>query len=234
MKSGIYSIRNKTTGKYYIGSSKNYKFRLYNHRKKLKQGKHANEYLQNAFNKYGLDDFEFEVLEEYTEELLCAMECYWCNILKVHNRDFGYNIKPILPYSSHKLANETKDKIRNKHLGKKYEFKHKSEEHKKKIGIANKNRKHSEDFKKMRSEFGKLLVGEKNPFYGKKHTKNQINNDILRKSKTILQYDLDDNFIKEWMSATEAAKALGFHQSSINKVCLNKAKSAHNFKWVYK
>lgn len=53
-------------------------------------------------------------------------------------------------------------------------------------------------------------------------------------SKPILQYDLEDNFIKEWVSASEAARQLGFSQSNISACCLGKRKQANGYKWKYK
>jgi group I intron endonuclease len=47
----------------YIGSSTKAKRRLSTHKSHLNKKKHANKYLQNAVNKYGLDKFKFEILE---------------------------------------------------------------------------------------------------------------------------------------------------------------------------
>ena len=54
------------------------------------------------------------------------------------------------------------------------------------------------------------------------------------KSKPILQYDLQNNFIKEWSSATEAGKFLNKKNSAISECCNNKRKSAYNFIWKFK
>src|SRR5690606_4713108 len=62
-KGGVYQIRNLINGKIYIGSAKCVQVRASQHLSKLKQGKHANKHLQNAFNKHGEDAFLFEVLE---------------------------------------------------------------------------------------------------------------------------------------------------------------------------
>lgn len=61
---GIYCLHSKSNGKRYIGSSKDIVFRFRAHISKLKNGKHVNQHLQNAFNKYGLEDFNFCILEE--------------------------------------------------------------------------------------------------------------------------------------------------------------------------
>ena len=53
-------------------------------------------------------------------------------------------------------------------------------------------------------------------------------------SKTIMQYDLEGNFIQEWPSQKEIQRALGFLQSNISAVCINKAKTAYGYKWKFK
>jgi group I intron endonuclease len=59
---GVYQIRNLTTGNVYVGSSVNVMSRLRSHLRVLEIGKHFNRYLQNAFDKYGEEDFVFELL----------------------------------------------------------------------------------------------------------------------------------------------------------------------------
>lgn len=51
---------------------------------------------------------------------------------------------------------------------------------------------------------------------------------------TVLQYDLNDNLIKEWPSANAAAKALNIDTSAINKVCRGIKKTCGGFKWKRK
>ena len=63
MISGIYQIRNLVNNKIYIGSSKNLSTRFYRHRHFLKRNKHHARHLQSSWNKYGKDNFVFEVLE---------------------------------------------------------------------------------------------------------------------------------------------------------------------------
>lgn len=52
--------------------------------------------------------------------------------------------------------------------------------------------------------------------------------------KIILQFDLKDNFIKEWPSMTDAAKALNTSTSVISRACSGQRKTAKGFKWKYK
>lgn len=93
MKSGVYTIYNKLEDRYYVGSSvRDINFRLKDHISALSRNKHRNSYLQNSFNKYGLEAFEFDVLEYYPKEVCLSMEQYWMNMLNSTNRDRGYNL----------------------------------------------------------------------------------------------------------------------------------------------
>ena len=60
---GIYRIRNKINGKYYVGSSDNLERRQTEHQKALRAGEDS-IVLQRAWNKYGRENFVFEIIEE--------------------------------------------------------------------------------------------------------------------------------------------------------------------------
>lgn len=65
MNTGVYTITHKETGKCYIGSTRrSFALRWYNHKTLLRNGKHHSRYLQNAWNKYGEEAFDFAVLIE--------------------------------------------------------------------------------------------------------------------------------------------------------------------------
>ena len=59
---GVYKILNNKTGNFYIGSSVNMRKRKSQHSLELRKNQHANTFLQNAWNKYGEDNFTFEIL----------------------------------------------------------------------------------------------------------------------------------------------------------------------------
>ena len=54
--------------------------------------------------------------------------------------------------------------------------------------------------------------------------------------KTIIQYDLAGNPIKEFVSSAEAKRSLGINpkNASINNNLTGISKSAHGYKWKYK
>lgn len=54
------------------------------------------------------------------------------------------------------------------------------------------------------------------------------------KRKEILQFNLKNEFIKEWKSIYDAWKNTNIPRSCINKVCQGKQKTAGNYIWKYK
>lgn len=70
-KSGVYKITNLINNKFYIGSTKNLSSRYRTHLSSLTLNKSGCVILQNAVNKYGIENFKFEVLfigENYFEK----------------------------------------------------------------------------------------------------------------------------------------------------------------------
>jgi group I intron endonuclease len=78
-KTGIYII--KCYNKLYVGSSVNIYHRLKRHLSDLIRKKHQNNYLQNTFNKYKIDNFYFNVIEECPKEILKIREKYYIDKL---------------------------------------------------------------------------------------------------------------------------------------------------------
>ena len=60
--------------------------------------------------------------------------------------------------------------------------------------------------------------------YGKKH----------HRSKPIIQYDKEGNFIREWDCANDVERVLGISNKHIGSVCLGKRKSCGGYIWKYK
>ena len=90
IRSGVYEILNKTNGHRYVGSAVAMDKRWAKHKSDLFGNSHHSTYLQNAWNKYGEDAFEFEVLEQWEPEFLVSMEQWWMNMLRPE-----YNIAPV-------------------------------------------------------------------------------------------------------------------------------------------
>ena len=95
MTSGIYCIENLIDNKKYIGWATTIEKRFKTHYRELNNNKHKNNYLQNAWNKYGGENFKFWTIAEYPrdETILKLMEIYFICYYDSFCRDGGgYNL----------------------------------------------------------------------------------------------------------------------------------------------
>jgi group I intron endonuclease len=84
----IYEIKNKSNDWRYIGCSKDYIERWSEHKRDLNKQKHHNIHLQRAWNKYGEDEFEFNVLLQVESEKTMFLE----EARMIEQEDMLYNI----------------------------------------------------------------------------------------------------------------------------------------------
>ena len=73
--SGVYKITNNITGDFYVGSSKDIKYRWANHKSPSMWKQHPNSKLYRDMAQYGRDNFTIEVIEETAD--LKEREQYW-------------------------------------------------------------------------------------------------------------------------------------------------------------
>lgn len=78
-KSGVYKITNVLNGNVYVGSAVFFKRRWSLHKSELRKNHHHSPKLQNAWNKYGEEAFEFSVVEELPpiKDVLLEREQFW-------------------------------------------------------------------------------------------------------------------------------------------------------------
>ena len=88
----IYKIVNKINNKIYIGQTIEFRKRMSHHYAALSKNRHCSLYLQNSFNKHGVDNFYIEIIEECTLVNICLREQYWIETLKSYDKELGYNI----------------------------------------------------------------------------------------------------------------------------------------------
>lgn len=93
MMSGIYLIENVENHKKYVGQSINVKIRIGKHKSYLKSGKHENIYLQRSYDKYGLNSFNFKLLESCSVEELDEREIYYISFYNTLDYNVGYNLE---------------------------------------------------------------------------------------------------------------------------------------------
>lgn len=218
-KPGVYKIINKVNGKFYIGSSVSlYKRLFYEHLNKLKSNLHDNTHLQKAWNLYGEENFIFEILElveplenefreNFKNRLVQESEQYYLDTLLFAKEYInGENIKfKELGYNNFPLAHTV---VR-------------TNEFKEKLRLTNNGKTASNETKeKIRNS----KLGESNNWSGKPALNRCV----------VIQYDLNNNFIKEWDSITEAHEALGINRSKIGSVCRGIRKHTGGFIWKYK
>lgn len=232
IESGIYQIKNTVNGKIYIGSSSNLTQRKKDHFRKLRHNRHSNAHLQNAFNKYGEDNFVFEVIE-YVEDKnkLISREQYYIDKHNVVQE--GYNLRP-------KAENNLGMSV--------------SEETKKKLSEVSKGRRHTEEARRKMSEYRRSnpLVGEKNGMYGKHHTEearrkmsiSQKGKNLgkhltkegkrkISKAQSVRVLCVELNII--FPSIREANKYIGhpIKSSHISECCKGKVKRSGGYHWKY-
>lgn len=83
------------SNKVYIGSSVNVKKRWSMHRCSLRRGDHHCVRLQRSWNKYGEQEFAFEIVEFVSNkgDLRNREQC-WLDVTKASDPDFGFNSSP--------------------------------------------------------------------------------------------------------------------------------------------
>ena len=90
--SGIYKITNCVNGKVYIGKSIDIlNKRWVYHKSLLNNGTHINKHLQNAWNKYGEENFNFSIILECMPDELDEYEIYYIDLYKSYLPEYGYN-----------------------------------------------------------------------------------------------------------------------------------------------
>ena len=90
--SGVYIIKNLQTNRCYIGSSKNVEQRLTKHKAMLIDGVHHSVKLQEDFEKYGMDAFAFELIQECPEAEARMQERRYIELFNTERG--GYNSVP--------------------------------------------------------------------------------------------------------------------------------------------
>jgi hypothetical protein len=121
--SGIYKIAVKAQNKeyFYVGSSINIYNRLHEHKSDLKRNIHPNPIMQNLYNKYGLETFSCEILEECQQEILTQKEQSYIDLTNPYINITKEVIRNTpSPETSEKIATTLKDKRKKgiiKHSG---------------------------------------------------------------------------------------------------------------------
>ena len=242
--SGIYKITCLANGKVYIGQSSNLSKRITDHKWMFVKGNHKSIPLQEAYNQYGPNNFTYEIVEYCPKEQLEERERFyltqygWPNPDKMFNVENGGN-------KGKKLGEETKEKIRQAHIGFKV-----SEETKRKISKTTTGKKLSEEtrnkirqarlgthvspetLEKMRYNSS----GERNWHYGQ-HVPEETRAKIRASNpntKIVQQFTKDGQFVAEYLGANIIQQKLKISAAHIRQCCYGQRKSAGGYVWRYK
>ena len=119
MKGIIYQITNLKNNKFYIGSTNNYKIRKRKHLWDLRNNKHVNNHLQNSYNKYGEEFFEFKILiecediKEKEQEFLDNLD--FTKAYNISNKAVGGDIIKTFPLERQKeIYNKLSESMKGK------------------------------------------------------------------------------------------------------------------------
>lgn len=214
--SGIYLILNKVTLDYYIGSASTGKFhaRFSNHLFNF----NGSKVVKNAVKKYGISSFAFIVLELFPEivnkennKKLLDLEDFYLksllpnyNILTEAGSSFGYKHSEI-----------TRLRMKTNY----------SKERRLAIGNLNKGKRFSPStIEAMRQS----ALNRIRPIYSEESLQN-----MKKKYKAILVYNMDYTVYGEFPSITEASKSLGCSQKTIYRA-LQTPKKILRRRWIVK
>ena len=233
----IYQITNKINQKKYIGqTTRSFVSRINDYKRGF-----GNDYLNNAFNKYGWDSFEFKIIDHGSNfHELNNKEIYYINKHKTSNKNFGYNIE--LGGNNKTPTILTIEKMSKSHLGKKQDQSWINKR------IAPAGSEEAKKYGKKKTEDEKKELSEKSPKYwlGKnrdEETKRKISETkkergLSEKQKKILYKKVfvrdakTNKLITTYESTTQAESVVGKNQSTISRWC-SKNKIVDGKRWSY-
>lgn len=244
----IYLWTNLINNKKYVGQTQ-----FFYERMSVYKRKGATPFLQNAINKYGIDNFDITILEKCPLDKLDEREQYWINFYSSYKREDGYNI---CQYASttrgYRHTEETKNKIRETRSQKEYikpfkelngmYGKHHTDEYKKMMSDFTKKQWENPEYRRKQSErmtgeknyfYDVHLYGELNPRYGKHcsiETKEKISKS--KKGKKNLKISIPIICVEtgiKYDSMTDAAKELNAYVSAIKLAVDNPKRTGKGF-----
>jgi group I intron endonuclease len=240
---GIYRIKNLINGKCYYGSSKKIEKRLKKHKRELKINTHINCILQRAWNKYGENNFLFEVVEECDVTILLEVEQKYLDLQP------EYNIGIKSSGGDNLTKNPNKNKIVKKmteSVKRRYESMTEEEKKEKHSHPMELNPNWKGGVTYVYCECGKRIgyrhthcnkcrprSSENNPFFGKRHsyeTKKKLSEKRLGKYSGEQNIPIVIDGI-EYRSAGDASKKLNIPMVTIRWRVLSKNPKYKNYKY---
>lgn len=243
---GIYKITSPS-GKIYIGQSINIE-KTWKYRYKNLNACKRQTILYNSLKKHGYENHTFEVIEECNEYKLLERETYWKEYYKVLEIP---SLCCRMDGRGGKLSEETKQKISKANKGKTGKYLRNNE-------LRNNVSKYKSKPIYQFSLEGVLINKWDSISSAEKILGTGLKSNLKKETKTskgyvwsyknefpgfikihgnnskVVQYDLEGNFIKEWLSMMDIQRELGYPNSNISAVCRGKQKTAYGFIWKFK
>ncbi len=256
---GIYKITSPSK-KIYIGQSIDIQKRW----QRYKSVKYKRTFkLYCSFQKYGIDNHLFEIIEECAVELLNEREIYYIKYFDTFNTSHGLNLKE--GGAKGRISEETRERYRKASIGRVVSEKTKQKlrdrvmtdewrlaiskskkgiarsiESRNKTSIALRGRKQSDEQIKKRVN---KLIGQKRTletrekmgaYKGEKSHMYGMVGSLCVNSKKVVQIDKKTNAnIKIYDSQATAQRETGIKQGDISRVCRGIRLSAGNFLWKF-
>lgn len=213
---GIYKILNLITNKFYLGSSVYITHRFNQHKHLLRKGKHHSPYLQKSWNKYGEQNFTFELIYQVFNKTHLLLEEQ--RFLDIYKPDYNSNrVSPTRLGS--KASPELRRKLSLAHKGKS------SPKKGIKTGLPAWNRGISQI---VTEETRKKMIGRRNSIKTE-FKPGEIGNPTRITPVLCVETNI------EYKSIADAARHLGNiqYQSNISSVCYGRQKTAYGFTWRF-
>ena len=239
---GIYCIYNNKNNKRYIGQTIYLNRRWTQHKSKLKSHCHNNKLLQSDYDMYGIEVFEYIILEYCSLEELNNREKYWIKYYNSINMDKGYNqAVGGVGALGYKHTEEELNKmsewqnprpivqltIDGKYLNT-FPNQFSICRYLNKDNIAGIRRccEH-----KAHQAFGFIWVYKSE--YDSGDYKREYH--LHTYNRPVIQYDAEHNYIREYESAAQAERDNNIYPGSVSKVCKGgKRKFAGGYMWEFK
>jgi len=217
---GIYKITSPSN-KVYIGQSVNIEKRFISYKRMYVKNQKQTK-LYRSFLKHDVNNHTFELIHECLELELNHYERHYQELFDCLNSGLNCVLTKTNDKSG-KVSKETLKKMsevsmgNQNWLGKKH-----TQESKDKISLSKKGKKYSDEVNKRKGRKGRVS-NRKGIF---------LENDP--RNIKVLQFDLNNNFIKEWSSLMNIKRDLDYNIGNVSSCINGKLKTYKGYVWIRK
>lgn len=256
---GIYCIENLDNHKKYIGQSTDIKDRLSHHMSNIKYGHSLVRNIREEMEEmhYDVNDFDFYILEECSQNILDDKEKYYIQLYKTYDSNYGYNedlggrFTPIRSEKHNIRLSETKKKqFENKNTSFYFNFLLGQDKTKKPILQIDNNGNIIKEWTKGATDISEVLnipirniynsIEKLNKTEGYFWIRKSDYSEVLinnlsnkRRKEKVFQYSFNGDLINKWSSAHEAKVNIGIDDKGIASACKGESLQWKGFIWSY-